>query len=478
MTLKKRMIAVLAAGALTASAIPALALENEFHGMFKAMGYYTNTFNGSTSKGTFGKDHASTSNYFEQRARILYMAKANDDLKLVTQFELDSRFGGANYSTSATAVGYKGITWGNDSGQLDADSITLETKWVYLDFNEPWFKTNFKVGLHGWKDAYQSLFLLADMTGIYATKKFGDFTGSLGWYRYYDAGQFVASTSQYAGRMNADLVVADANYNFSKDARLGLTYYLVDNNNSNSSAFPAGSPGAASATAPRAGLINMFGLNGTFKFEGSTLEPFFAYQVGDYPNGKGDLSAYLAGVVAKAKLPMGAFNFNLIYMSGDTHAANASFNGDYKGFQTIIPNTTYFNAANMWLLVRNKDAVNSSSSILNNDMTVGSRGQLGIYAGYEGNVDKFFYSANVGYASTSEQRVNSGVKENSSIGTEVNATIGYKLYDSLSVSLSGAWCFLGNGMKNPTSAGGISGFTGGGGADDPWLGNLQFSYVF
>ena len=34
-----------------------------------------------------------TNNYFEQRARLFYTAKASDDLKLVTGFEIDSVWG-------------------------------------------------------------------------------------------------------------------------------------------------------------------------------------------------------------------------------------------------------------------------------------------------------------------------------------------------------------------------------------------------
>jgi hypothetical protein len=457
MTLKKRLIAVLAAGVLTASALPALALENEFHGMFKAFGYYTNTYNGYTVKGLLS-NNATASNYFEQRARILYMAKASDDLKLVTQFELDTRFGGINTTTNP----YKGTASGNDSGQLDADSITFETKWVYLDFNEPWAKTNFKVGMQGWKDAYQSLFLLADMTGLTVTKKFGDFTASIAGFRYYELG----SSTMRAGHNSNSLLAFDGKYAFSKDATLGLSYYYTNNNNGNT-------------TAPAANSMQMPGISASFKFDGSVIEPFFAYQFGNYNQSRNtEVSAYLAGVVAKAKLPSGAFNFNLIYLSGEDQTPATMSNGDVKAFQTLGNNYTYFNAANMWLLIRNKDAVNSSTSIFGNDMTVGGRGQLGIYAGYEGAVDKFFYAANVGYAQTAAQRTNSGAKENSSLGTEVNATIGYKLYDSLSVSLSGAYCFLGEGLKNTTAAGGISGFTGGGGADDPFMGNIQVSYAF
>ena len=42
----------------------------------------------------------------EQRARILYTAKASDDLKLVTHFELDSRFGGTSSATRERQVMY------------------------------------------------------------------------------------------------------------------------------------------------------------------------------------------------------------------------------------------------------------------------------------------------------------------------------------------------------------------------------------
>ena len=55
---------------------------------------------------------------------------------------------------------------GNDAGNIDADQLTLETKSVYLDFNCPITGANFKVGLQPWADSYQSLFLLADMTGV------------------------------------------------------------------------------------------------------------------------------------------------------------------------------------------------------------------------------------------------------------------------------------------------------------------------
>jgi hypothetical protein len=122
----------------------------------------------------------------------------------------------------------------------------------------------------------------------------------------------------------------------------------------------------------------------------------------------------------------------------------------------------------MWLLIRNGQAVNSSTSILGNDMTVGGRGLWGVFAGYEGTVDKLFYNANIGYAQTAEERGS----EDGSIGTEINAQIGYKMFDNMSVSVAGAYAFLGDGMSGNNS------ITGKDNVDDPYMMNVQVSYTF
>src|SRR6266568_314038 len=162
MTLKKKILVVSAAGALiAAAAVPALALENEFHGSYKLK-----FFNDNYEQGSFGQLTPTTlgglnnSNYFEQRARLFYTAKASDDLKLVTGFEIDSVFGdksqggiavngGTNTATSPLAT--NATAFRNSGGALDADAVNLETKWVYLDFNIPSAPVNVKAGIQAYK---------------------------------------------------------------------------------------------------------------------------------------------------------------------------------------------------------------------------------------------------------------------------------------------------------------------------------------
>jgi hypothetical protein len=81
-----------------------------------------------------------------------------------------------------------------------------------------------------------------------------------------------------------------------------------------------------------------------------------------------------------------------------------------------------------------------------------------------------------------------GLKEDKAIGTEINAQIGYQLYDNLSISLAGAYCFVGDGLSgdaterlvnvpasDKTSTLKQFGATD---ADDPYMVVLQASYTF
>ncbi len=438
MNFKKAAAIATAAGVFGAISVPAMALENEFHGMYKFMGYQTNFINGMNA----GLSADSKSGFMaEQRARLQYTAKANADFKLVTYFELDSRFGGVT-------GGYKGTT-GNDSGNLDADQLTLETKNIYVDFNDPLTGANVKLGMQPWADSYQGLFLIADMTGAHATKNFGPTTASLGWFRFDDNTATVAEV----GRKTADLFVAGGKYTVGKNLTVGASYYYLNND--------------STTTIPAFDRLHMVGLDADIKAGPANIKPFVAFQFGDR-TATTDLKGYLLGAVSKTKVGPGAVNLSAIYLSGDSNGTSKE-----KSFTAITTGTTYFVPANMWLLVRNGQYINSSNSVLGNDLTVGGRGLVAAFAGYEGTMGKMFYNANVGYAQTAEKR-NS---EKRSIGTELNAQIGYKMLDNVSVSAALAYAFLGDGMNSSTTGDRIAGF-GVKNADDPYALNLQLSYTF
>ena len=71
--------------------------------------------------------------------------------------------------------------------------------------------------------------------------------------------------------------------------------------------------------------------------------------------------------------------------------------------------------------------------------------------------------------------VSTALGSNSTIGTEINAQIGYKLFDNLSISTAAAYAFLGDGLNSTTAAKRVGGAAD---ADDPYMFNVQLAYVF
>ncbi len=460
MNFKKTAAIAAAVGALGAVSVPAFALENEFKGMYRAYGYYTNALSGNT---TFhlAKD-SEADKFIEQRARLMYTAKASADLKLVTHFELDTKFGG---STSAKYANGN-ATSGSDAGTLDADRVTLETKNVFLDFNCPLTGSNVKVGILPFNDAYQGTWGNFDGTGVVISKKFGAFTGTYG---YITAGQAgITADTTVAGVLTpggtgaafnsdsktTDVNVLDGKFAVSKDLTIGVNYYNVL---------------GANATNYQ---MHMLGLNAAGKFGPAAVTASFGYQLGDFSKTK-DISAFGGAVALKVDAGPGKVNASFLYLSGaDADSADATKTTKNNAWQTNAA-ANYFTPANMWLITRNAATINSSTAIGSTgaDITRGGRGIMGVFAGYEGAADKLYYNANVGYAQVNEKRT----ANSEDVGTEVNLTVGYKLYPALTISATAAYAFLGDGYGKSTGTllpGGVAN------ADDPYLTNVALNFSF
>lgn len=457
MSFKKTMLTVAAISALTAAtAVPAMALENEFHGMYKMMGYLTNAETGGAAFNL--ADNSQNSFFVEQRARIMYIAKANDDLKLVTHFELDARFGGS------TSTKYNL----GDGGGLDADRVTLEMKNVYLDFKIPTTPVNMKVGIQPFTDAYQGVFGAFDGAGAIASAKVGAFTPTFGWFRLSD-NNFTSNTTTgpnnriLPGDNTVDLIVVDGKFAVNKDISVGASYYNVQDDTGTDTAVTFVNDYQ---------LLHQLGVNATAKVGPAALTGFVAYQFGDYSEAR-DLHAFAAAAIAKVAVGPGKVNASALYLTGEE--TPGATGGNYNSYRQLATDgqVSYFNPSNMWLLIRNGAMINSSTAIGGTDLTKGSVGMFGVFGGYEMAMGKAFMSANVGWARAEEKRA----AESATIGTEINATIGYKVYDNLTASFTAAYAILGDGITETGPAanrlpGGVAN------ADDPYLTNIQLSYVF
>lgn len=457
MNLKKTVAIAAAAGALAAVSVPAFALENEFHGMYRLraiMSNYENSGSGVLHAGT-AADPTPTLTVFEQRARLQYIAKASADLKLVTHFEIDSSWGDSAYNNG------RGI-----GGGMAADTVNLETKSVYLDFNCPLTGASVKAGIQPVSDAYKGTFVTDDMGGVVASKKFDALTATAGFFRLQDYN--IATPGVNAspiGRKNLDFYLLDGKYAVSKDLTVGGSYYLVSSDKTYSNQN-----------------VHMFGVNAATKMDNITADAFLAYQTGDALDGaigsKQDLSAFAAQVAVKADLgAAGTVRGNFLYLTGDDNTSATKTKSDawqsidsYSSAGVAVSSASYYDSK-MMLLMRNIVNMDTDKALVqfNNN---NNRGLTLLTVGYDYKVnDKMAVSANLGYATASEKRL----ANSASIGTEVNAQVDYKLFSNLTASLQWAYVFLGDGMSKST---GVLLTGGKANADDPYLTALMLNYTF
>lgn len=487
--MKKKVLAVSAACALSAAtAVPALALENEFHGMFRVFGTVSNYNDGGsgqlTPQGSFarlpdgtlstiysdaGRDQK-TRSFVEQRARLMYIAKANDDLKLVTHFEIDTRWGDNSYANGR-----------NSGGAIGADTVNLETKNVYLDFNIPGAPLNFKVGIQPLVDSYKGIFFITDAAGAVATYKRGAGALTVGWSRFDDAQYTLADANTLFGTRTAlggtvntvpgkatrDLYIVDGKYNVTKDIKVGGSYYVLTFDQD--------------VASPMNFTLHNIGVNAEWKLDPVTIDGFVLYQTGRGEVGgqKIDIGGWAANVAAKAKVGPGTLRAAFLYASGDKDA-----NGTDS--QKFIPVTNETSAANgensyyesgMMIMMRNKYNITGDRAVVYNISNV-----FGGFIGYDANItSKAFASVNAGFLAAdkknddfgNERVTAAGGHDSSYLGTEINAEVGYKLYDNLTASLQGAYVVLGDYYKDTVG-------TAGNPDDprDPYLARVMLNYAF
>lgn len=444
---QKQMMTIAAAGALTAvTALPALAFENEFHGTFAVKTFVSNFDNGSSGALPTRKSTKSN-NYTEQRTRLQYIAKASDDLKLVTQFELNTRWGQA-----ATTIGTGSLD--TAGGDIDTDGYAVQVKHAYLDFNLM-KGLNVKAGQQAYKDTIKGLYVDADLPMALVTYKNGAYTMGLGYSRFVD-GDTNLSNKRYMGAKAADLYVFDNTYAFSKDTKVGFSYYLnADNSVDN-----------------KEKKINTFGLSAETKLGGLSLSGFAAAQAGYQKNStltagaatSTTYSGWAANVAAKMKVGNGTAKTGFLFTSGNNTKGNAAGNTSHnKGWQTVSAtgnaNTTAvqnsYVESGMMLFVRNPAAGGTSTDgYLRKPISNIALATIG----YDADItDKFYVNSNVGFGFLPASDYNSGLTgqafaaaPNGSdfLGTEINTELGYKLYKNLTLKAQAAYIILGGAYKN------------------------------
>lgn len=456
--LQKAAIIATACGLTIFSAGAAKAFENEFHGSYRMKGFITNFDDGTTNAyDPVGKDKdAPTNSYVEQRIRLKYSAIASENFKLKTDFKIDSRWGSGSYDTHRKL-----------GGEIGSDTVNIETRAAYIDFNLPVKSVNVKLGIQPWADAYDGIFVDTQMAGVVASSNINGLALSLGWFRLDDS-----ATTPF-GRNPRDLVVLDGAYAVSKDFTVGGSYYMLNDPVNKDTKYLAGSP----RTIPRE-TVHTLGINTEAKLGVATINSYLLYQLGDLDdlttNKNRSISAFAAGISAKAKLEAGLFKASFLYASGDKNSGGSKA---FRDVQDLDGGTESDYSTDMRILRKDKFTGPSGKAIVS---SINNRDQGLIFGSVGYDVDlgkKVFAGANVGFALVAEENSSkpdnlaTNAKNSSNyLGTEINAAIGYKLDTNATVRIQGAYTFLGDYYKGVASNGATP--------DNPYSTNIMLVYTF
>jgi hypothetical protein len=487
--MRKGFLIMLAVVLVAALAAPAMA-GMDVTGFIRDKGYVSNFKNAATSP-NLQKD-APAAAYVEQRFRAKF-SFGEENVKAVWFIETDfSAFGdvagaantGASVTDNAGLV--QPVASGasrNGGGALGADRINLETKNIYIWFKLPNTSLDFTVGLQNQSDAYAGLLYgAADMAGIFATGKMEPVSYKLGWAKLYENNNLKAD--------DLTLYVAEANLAPTKDAKVGLNFYfLQDDTGKVSIAKPSTQlpfdavTGTAGSSIDVMGHLNkkrlyIPGVNASFNAGPVTLSGFALYQFGkvDFLDNTADVNVkgYAFDLRADANVGPGKLFLEGLFVSGGDGTGN-----DYKSVITLSDvnaspgGNSFFGRTDMMILLPNPDDINTSTALIGaagvpnvidpatgkpakvspfataTSPGNGGRGITHIAAGYTQKLgDKLTAKFGLGYLAATKKLVTDNTVKGKGMGTEVNANLNYNIMKGLEVGVYAAYAWLGDFYKS------------------------------
>jgi hypothetical protein len=419
--------------------------NSNFNGTPTAQGFFDPTATDSKAK---------VANFFDQRARLSYIAKANDSVRLVTQFELDYSFwGNSSYNTKR-----------NQGGALGADTVNLETKHIYLEV-KPSKSLTLRGGMQPFDDAFKGVLVSADMVGLQATAEYGKSNALFGFYRFDD------KSSDILGDKERDMIALDYKYALTKETKIGGAYYFInDDRRVHEPAFLHQQSGTSNE-------IHTAGLNFETTMGPLTLDGFALYQFGTmhHPDftvaGSRHISAFAGNVGARLKAGPGTARTQFLYVSGEKSKDSRTSNAFQSVNSTDADTEHGFYDSELFILGRDKYALTVDNAIVYSSNNA-DQGQIMGTVGYDMTfTPKLNGSANAGFAAVAKDNSAFGkIHKTNYLGTEVNLEVGYQAFESVRVGARAAYVFLGDYFEN-TAANGKT-------PDDLYAVRLLATYTF
>ncbi len=502
--MRKGFLAVLAVVLVAAMAAPAMATDLSTTGFIRIKGHTEQNYTAGASGGAFilpGKD-VPTASYVEQRMRFIFDWKG-ENVGARYYGELDyTNWGDSAYNTSR-----------NQGGGLEADTVNLESKNIYMWFKVPNTSVMVTAGMQNQSDSFGGMiFGYADMAGIFLTGSVEPVSYKLGWARL---AQNVNSTTvngntAFAQRIDTavDLYVAEAKFAPTKDSRIGLDLYVLRDASGNGAAADNVS-GSTNLNTLLRGFKDYGYTVGNFSYNPSTfyyigidgaakagpvgLSGYAFYNGGKIKNVNGaisnfvatnqdvDVKAWAGDLRADANLGPGKGFIEGAYVSG-ADSGGSDFKSPITTSNYALAGSYPLSSMDMQILFPNGDDITSSNALAYDIQNKG-RGIMALAAGYTMKFsDMLSGKVGIGYLTDAKNFIGSnsagiGIKKHKA--TEVNANVNYYLVKGLDLGLYGAYAFLsdwedyGHAYNGATSVANMSEK-----ADNIWKGMFRMNYAF
>lgn len=440
-------------------------------------------------------DDSQTRAFVDQRARIYFNIKSGENVGGTYAMEIDSRWGDIAYSVGR-----------NSGGGLEADTINIETKNLFLWF-KPTANAKYTLGIQGFSDEFMGIILGgADMAGIRADYNLSkDSSLMAGWFLFSDRNvkvndgiYFIPVTfKQKMGNNTLSLSLyglfddggkpgeRSAYGTGAPPAELSLSSnrtYLANGTVANKTSLPAEYQRARVYYAGvnfsgKSGNVayTLYGLYNWGQIMGATYAPVT-------PLGRRlnmNISAYALHAMADVAMGSGTLRGRVLYVSGGDKNKEA-YNGMVTGNQYSIGADLPLLCSDLYILIRTSEDITHSAALLP-DVNNNGRGVFLVYADYNHKLtDKLSLQIGAGYLQANDNRVDGdaaiGTKDaGMHMGTEVNAQLKYMVDKNMSITGVVAWADLGDYYNdyvyNTFASNAIH-------PDNLWRALVKFNYAF
>ena len=496
--MRKYLVLLVAALALVVFTMPAQAVDIKASGFYRSFFTLSNFHDGAGGPSLRdGVAEAEQTNaYVAQRFRIKWTV-GSENVKAVWYLESDMNWGDSAGSTDAAATR-------NSGGALGADKVQTETKQINVWFKIPDTPMEATVGLQGIGDDYAGVFgATNDMAGVKIKGKYEPVSYYAVWAKLYE--------NEYRKTDDATLYMASVNFNPNKESQLGINFYVLQDDTGADATEDTTSrrlrPGSApDVTSPYADmtqdrklLIYQPGVDGSIKVGPAKISGFFFYQFGKAKAASAapantpdiDVSGFAADLRGDMNIGPGKVFLEGLYISGDNNENDDNYDsiitlgdfqrnaspGGYEGFSRthMVMLLPTWNMASI-----SQCFIGCSGGWAGDSLGNGGRGAWVIAAGYNQKfTDMLTGEVNVGYLAASDlYSFDESIGRDKDMGTEVNATVTANIQKGLTVSLTGAYAWVGDFMKNESDPATTPVTAGSETFKDAWTSYVRVAYKY